>query len=126
MASSVLVTLDEVFEYVAMLRVDTRSGPAALCENLLILASAEPLEYQVDPRTGRPALARYFARIAGRPFERELHTPEGEDLGRVLVDDDCPVDRLSARALFAFRAKSFSGAGPEGREEIQRRLRHVD
>jgi len=91
---SVERTLRSVFPCVRVLAASSSLDPSAEPINLTFFASKEPLAFPLDPLKGRPALAQYYRRIAGRFIEDPASSAEG----RLLTDDDNPLDTLSAAA----------------------------
>ena len=98
-------TLGSVFPHVRVLAASASLDPRKEPVNLVFFASRRPLDFRLDPLKGRPAVAEYYKRVAGRFME------EPGAQGRVLTDDDNPVDTLGAASGADVRRRLMAQAG---------------
>ena len=72
-------------------------------ENLIFMASRQPLEFRRNVAKTRPELAAYFEEVKGNYL-----APSNPELDGVLLTDDYnPIESLSAPAFFAIRKRIF-------------------
>lgn len=123
-ANSILSTLRTQFAHAVILQSELGSTIGATWQTFAVYASAEPLDFERDPTTGRPEIARYHQLTRNRARLELLNAVPGAPLPLVLTDDHSPLDLWSAELLLAERVGLLRDLDDGRRSELERMLAH--